>query len=157
MTEFQLFCVQLNKFYSDLSSSHIISIGVNCHCVRINEWRQLIAYIFSLRRQNYRNKSYLAKAKSTDLNLRNLITLIRKRDPNHVVISYNSLICIYIIMCVIIHLLQSLSRFINTHTKAIRFDSRSHGHLFLIKCYLFVSLHEICVDVHLLIRINWFE
>lgn len=89
----------------------------------INEWGQLVAYISTLRRQNYGNKSYLAKAKSTDLSLRNLIMLIRTRDLSHKVISYNSLICIYIIMCVIIHLLQSLSRIIYTHTKAIRFDS----------------------------------
>lgn len=88
----------------------------------INEWQQLIAYICTLRRQNYRNKSYLAEAKSTDLNLRNLITLIRRCDLSYKVISYNSLICIYIIICVIIHLLQSLSRIINTHKSvSIRF------------------------------------
>lgn len=76
--------------------------------------------------------------------------LIRKRDLSHKVISYDSLICIYIIICVIIHLLQSLSHIVNTTQKP--FDSRSHGHLFLIKCYSFVSLHEICLG-----GIYWFE
>lgn len=83
---------------------------------------RLSVIFFSLRTKISMVNHKFGKAKSTELGLyesnlmSNHVNLLDSRFPNHKVILHDSLICIYIIICVIIHSPRTLSSIVNTKT-----------------------------------------